>query len=94
MRPIGEVIRELRKEQNLSQGELCDLIKISATSLSQIENNIKRPHYSTLEKIALALKTTASVIYIFQLERTDIQKNKRMAFDIIFPAFKKTIVNT
>jgi transcriptional regulator with XRE-family HTH domain len=48
---IGQAIKEVRKNKNLSQGELAALIPLSQTSLSQIESGIKTPSTGTVKKI-------------------------------------------
>lgn len=52
---LGALIRQTRKEQNISLRELAKKAKISHSFLSEIENDICNPSIKTLEKIALAL---------------------------------------
>lgn len=56
---IGEKIRELRKEQNLSLDQLAQQSKVSKAYLSQMENGESdRPSAEILYRIATALGTS------------------------------------
>jgi transcriptional regulator with XRE-family HTH domain len=47
---IGIAIRSIRKQLDITQYELADRCNISQTSLSQIENGVKRPSARTIKK--------------------------------------------
>jgi len=52
---IGERLRSIRKEKNLSQGELEKRTGLSRCYLSRLENGHTTPSVETLEKLAGAL---------------------------------------
>ena len=52
---IGNKIRELRKNNNLSISELASKVGISDSYISQLERNVVDPSVSVLQKIATAL---------------------------------------
>ena len=52
---VGQTIRRLRKEKELSQDVLSGLAGIARTHLTMIENGAKQPNFETIWKIALAL---------------------------------------
>ena len=52
---VGQTIRNLRKEKNLSQDVLSGFAGIARTRLSMIENGSKQANFRTVWKIALAL---------------------------------------
>jgi transcriptional regulator with XRE-family HTH domain len=54
---IGQKIKERRTEMNISLRVLGSLTGLSASFLSQIENDLTDPSISSLQKIAKALKT-------------------------------------
>ena len=55
-RVSGGKAKRAREDVSFSQRELAELANISPATLNNIENNnIKRPHPSTLRKIAAAL---------------------------------------
>lgn len=52
---IGQAIRNLRKEKELSQDVLSGLAGIARTHLSMIENGSKQANFETIWRIAAAL---------------------------------------
>jgi transcriptional regulator with XRE-family HTH domain len=55
MRPIGEVIREQRKRQNLSATYVANKAQIAKSTLCDIEKGRLTPSIKTLSKISNAL---------------------------------------
>lgn len=53
-------IRSLRVERRLTQEELCERADISVDAVNRIENGTRVPTIDTLEKIAIALGTSAA----------------------------------
>lgn len=60
---IGDVIKELRQNKNISQRELANILGVSNTAIYKIENN-KNKYFDPemLSKIAKALDTTSDEI--------------------------------
>ena len=54
---IGERITELRKERNLSQGQLADALEVSRQAVSKWENDQASPDTLKLIKLAEVLDT-------------------------------------
>lgn len=63
---IGERLRLLRTERNLSQRALAQLANISTNSVSLIERNEISPSVATLQNLATALRVRVS--YFFESE--------------------------
>jgi len=76
---IGEKIRKLREEKNLSQKEVALTIELDRSQFSRIETNKSEATVSTLEKIAQTLGVKTA--YFFQ-ESQPLEVN----------AFDKTLV--
>lgn len=57
---IGEKVRSLRKQSNMSLRELAQNTGLSKTTLSDLENGTKNPSLDTVEKIATAFGLTSS----------------------------------
>jgi transcriptional regulator with XRE-family HTH domain len=55
---IGEKIRSLRKQKNMSLRELAQVTGLSKTTLGDLEKDVKNPSLDTLEKIAVAFEVT------------------------------------
>lgn len=54
---IGERISELRKEKNISQGQLASLLAISRQAVSKWENDLSSPDTANLIRLADVLDT-------------------------------------
>ena len=85
---IGKAIRQLRKEKDLSQKELADLVELSQNSLSQIEIGSKRPNPQSLQRICKVLNTSESMLYILSVEETDVPPERKQMFDLLYPDIK------
>lgn len=63
---LGEKLRQLRSERNISQRELAQLAGLSPNSISLIERDETSPSVSTLQSLATALNIRMS--YFFEEE--------------------------
>lgn len=61
---LGEIIRNLRKELGVSQTEFANMIGISRTYLSDLENCRKSPSIDTAKKIASKLNMKLEIKFI------------------------------
>ncbi len=82
----GTAIKMIRKKQHISQVELAKRCSISQTSLSQIENNLKRPRGKTLKKLCAAMEVPESIIYILGIEHSDVPPAKQQIYNMLYPA--------
>ena len=85
---IGSAIKSIRKRLGVPQWELAEKCELSQTSMSQIENNIKRPHPKTVAKICEVLEIPESIIYIIAMEDVDVPVNKKGTYKLIYPSIK------
>ena len=53
---LGEMIKRTRKEKNLTQEQLGELIGVKKAQISKIENSTKDVRFSTIMKVFEALK--------------------------------------
>ncbi|HOW83406.1 MAG TPA: XRE family transcriptional regulator [Spirochaetota bacterium] len=49
---VGEKVKKLRKEKEITQSELADVLGLTAGAVSQIENNVTSPSLQTLVQMA------------------------------------------
>ena len=49
---VGEIVKILRKKNNISQIELADELDVSQSYLSKIEKNVREPSMDVLKKMA------------------------------------------
>ena len=69
-------ITRIRKQQNLKQAELAELVDLAPESISRIERGESVPSVKTLEKIGHALKTPIRVFFSSE-PYSSPQKGKR-----------------
>lgn len=66
---VGETIRRLRMEKNMSQELLSGLAGIARTHLSMIETGRKQANFETIWRLALALELRPSEL-VAKIEQT------------------------
>jgi len=66
---LGEIIKQTRKERNLTQEQLGDLVGVKKSEISKLEKNSRNMTISTILKIFNALK--AKVNFRIELESQD-----------------------
>jgi transcriptional regulator with XRE-family HTH domain len=76
---IGQAIKTLRKQLNISQMKLSEMTKISQTALSKIERAAK-PSDENIKKICKALDVPEIVLFILASEGDDIAEDKKDKF--------------
>ena len=52
---IGQRLRELRQEKNMSQGDIAKKLGVHRSYISGIERGVRNPTVKNIEKIAEAL---------------------------------------
>lgn len=68
---LGEVLREERRERELSLRELAGQAGISATYLGEVERGLKEPSFEVVEALARALELTAAEVLRRLADRLD-----------------------
>ncbi len=58
---IGEIIKNARLEQNMTQEQLGKLIGVQKAQISKIENNAKDVRFSTILRVFEALKAQVNL---------------------------------
>ena len=84
----GLAIRSIRRQLDITQYELADKCNISQTSLSQIENGVKRPSTRTIKKVCEVLDLPESIIYILGMQDTDVPDSRKEVYEMLFPSIK------
>lgn len=52
---LGKNLRQIREEQNVTQGEIAEALGVGRDFISKIENGKTNPTLATISKIAKAL---------------------------------------
>ena len=88
---IGKFIYELRKEQNLSQYQLADLIPISRQGVSKWERGVTTPDPQTLLKLSELFKVSINELLVGErLENNSIEDLEKTTLSILDQSNKKT----
>ena len=88
---IGKAIRELRKRQELNQGQLAQKAGITQAALSAIESKGVRPNSETLKSLCEALQVPESLIYVMGMEKSDVPEHKQVLYDQLFPVIEDMV---
>lgn len=80
MTTVGQRIREIRKERNLTQRELAERVGINFTYLSRVENDRleddQTPREETLQKIAGALEADPDELLLLARRIPDAYRHR------------------
>ena len=76
---VGQRLRELREERDISLRELARRSGLSANALSMIERNLTSPSVTTLIKLATALEVPITALFRVEAERQQIVFRKASA---------------
>ncbi|WP_404803604.1 helix-turn-helix domain-containing protein [Lysinibacillus sp. S1] len=68
---IGQLIRSLRKENNLSMSDLAQKLDISQASISRIESGIQEANYALLSEICEQFGLTLSSFFLLLENKVD-----------------------
>lgn len=91
---LGLRIREIRKQNKLTQEQLAEKIGIEIPSLSNIENGKNYPNSETIEKIANGLNIPIFKLFIFEHLKEPDSKKMLQEINLILeknPKLLKTI---
>ena len=69
---VGQRLRELREQRNVSMRSLAKMSGLSANGLSMIERNLTSPSVSTLTKLAKALEVPVAAFFREQNEKRKV----------------------
>jgi len=78
MKTLGERIRELREQQDISVRELAKRIGVSAPFLSDVELGRRHPSPEVLDRLASLLKTTGTDLRKYDA-RPPVEELKRLS---------------
>lgn len=73
---IGEIIRNCRKKENLTQEQVANYLNISAPAVNKWENGISYPDIALLSPLARVLKIDVNTLLAFNEELTAEEVNK------------------
>ncbi len=71
MELLGQMIKSIRKERNLTQEQLGQLIGVQKSQISKLERNTKNVTIETILKVFSALK--ANVKFIIEMKESEFK---------------------
>lgn len=91
---MGEILAELRKDKNLKQKDLAELLNLSIGTISNYETGSHEPDFTTLNKLADFFHVSTD----FMLGRTtlpyDISRlNEPLIGDVTISSLANTLLN-
>lgn len=86
---VGQRIKALRKQQNMTLRELSQKVGISISFLSDIENGRSNPSLERLKEIAEALDTTVSYLLGEEIKTDDPNPSKKTVDDEIMEIMRE-----
>ena len=89
---FGTRLKEVRKENGLSQMELGREVNVSGTTISQYESDLRFPDQTTLVNLCRAL--TVSADYLMGLTTSKVPSLERELTGLGFPEFSIDQVKT
>ena len=72
---IGEIIKQIREKQHMTQDDLAQLLHVNKSNISKIENNLKSIRMDTFFRVLGALNTKMTI----KLEFGKIQREVAFA---------------
>lgn len=69
---LGKAIKLCRTQRGLNQQQLADLVGLSVSYLSLIEQNKRDPSFSVVEKLAVGLGIPVSILIFVAAEKNDL----------------------
>jgi transcriptional regulator with XRE-family HTH domain len=88
---LGNSIKNIRKQRNITQVDFAKRCGITQTYLSLIENNQKEPNLSTLKAIGRGLDIPLPILFFLAMDEKDVPPKKRDAFKLISPSVKSFV---
>lgn len=88
---IGQGIKAVRKNLDLTQEDFAELIGITQSYLSLIEKGNKKPHTTVLEAIAEKANTPMAVLMWMGLTEADVKPDKVELFKTLKPSIDSLV---
>ncbi|UQS86174.1 helix-turn-helix domain-containing protein (plasmid) [Nicoliella spurrieriana] len=79
---FGEKLKQLRKDNGYGVNQLAIQSGVSASQISRIENNKRKPKIDTLRKLAKGLRIPEGDMFKLAGISNDEQLNDKLSFDI------------
>lgn len=88
---LGGTIKKIRKEKKIKQNTLAENCGITATYLSQIENNKKEPGVTLMKNICNELDISTPLLFFKAMDINDVPKHKREKYNFLRPSLESFV---
>ncbi len=80
---IGNHIARLRKEREITQEQLAELVNVAPETISRIERGASVPSLKTLEKISEALHTSLKDLFDFKYRQEIVSEIEKESMKLL-----------
>lgn len=77
---VGQAIKTIRQEYNITQIELGERCEMSNTAVSMLERGKRFPPSATVEKVCHALRVPVAYLLLASIEEEDFPESKRILY--------------
>lgn len=90
---IGQAIKKLRMEHNMTQTQLAERCGMSTTAVCSLETGRTYPPKGTIEKLCEVFGIPTSYLLIATLEEGDFPEEKRVLYRAQLEPLRKELLN-
>lgn len=90
---IGQAIKKLRTEREMTQQELADSVGVSINAVSQWELGKSIPQKASIEKMCRAFSIPVSYMLMAAIEEHDIPEEKRVLYRALLEPLRNELLD-
>ena len=78
-----DILKQLRKRENMTQSDLAEALKISRSTIAMYETNIRNPDHETMKRLAELFNVSMDYLYEKEkpVEDDGLSPNRRKLID-------------
>lgn len=89
---LGQAIKKLRTDRQMTQDQLSSSIGVSVNAISQWELGKSMPQKTTIEKLCRAFGIPVSYMLMAAIEEQDIPEEKRVLYRALLEPLKNELL--
>lgn len=89
---LGQAIKKLRTDRQMTQDQLSNSIGVSVNAISQWELGKSMPQKTTIEKLCRAFGIPVSYMLMAAIEEQDIPEEKRVLYRALLEPLKNELL--
>lgn len=91
---IGQAIKTLRLERDMTQAQLAEKIGMSVNAVSSLELGKAFPPKTTIERLCGAFGIPQSYLLVASIEEQDIPEEKRVLYRALLEPLREELLRT